>query len=200
MHERPSSRSGPSLAVIGVAVVGLCVPASTTPGELIDISGTWQRNEKRSDDPDAIMDAALEKAGRRRPRGTPAGPLIGVRGRIASGYSEGLSASQTLTIEVDRGEVRIDSSGDRLRILRPDGRKRERRGSDGALVELRCEWKDGSLVVESKSERGLKVRETYTPAQGGRELAVSRRIEGGPFRNTIMIRSRYDPVDAEAAP
>jgi hypothetical protein len=96
--------------------------------------------------------------------------------------------------------VRIDSSGDRLRILRPDGRKRERRGSDGALVELRCEWKDGSLVVESKSERGLKVRETYTPVQAGRVLAVSRRIGGGPFRYTIVIRSRYDLVDAEAAP
>jgi hypothetical protein len=110
-----------------------------------------------------------------------------------------LFSGRTLQIEVERHEVRIDNGGRQLRILRPDGRKQQRQGLDGARIETRCRWKDGSLVVESKSERGMKMTESYTLARGGRALAVKIHIEGR-FGEPITLRSHYDAAVAGAEP
>jgi len=87
-----------------------------------------------------------------------------------------------------------------LRILRPDGRKQAREGPGGEPLEIQAEWREGALVVESKSERGMTTTETYALAQGGQALVVSLRLEGGPFGEPLIFRTHYDLEGAETEP
>ncbi len=211
--------------VVGLAAVGLCVPSAVFPAEPIDISGTWNRNPGLSDDPHEVMKAAMAKAGGRRegsgrrgggpgmPGGGPpgggsrGGPPRGDRsggpggGPMGpGGFKEVLSAADTLSIEVRPAEVRLEAGENGLRILRPDGRKQTRQGPGGGEVETQADWREGSLVVESKSQRGMKTTETYTLTRGGQALEVTVRLEGGPFREPIRFHTHYDAAGTAPEP
>jgi hypothetical protein len=99
------------------------------------------------------------------------------------------------------------NDGDRVVRLYADGRKN--RGSTG--IEKKTRWDADKLVTESKvaTSFGTAVRITETwalvdspaspsgaegtevsPAEG-RRLAITTRLEGGPFEKTVVIRRLY---------
>jgi hypothetical protein len=116
------------------------------------------------------------------------------------GFGDMLSAADTLSIKVKPTEVRLEGGETGLRILRPDGRKQTRQGPGGGEVQTQAEWRDGSLFVESKSQRGMKTTQTYTLTQGGQALEVTVRLEGGPFREPIQFHTHYDAAGAVPEP
>jgi len=129
--------------VAGLTAVSLWLPAAAFSGEPVDISGTWHRNARLSDDPRAVMKAAMAKAGergggsgRRGGPGMPGGwnpwrwrtrwwptwrwparwrPARRTRRRAdgPGGFRDLLSATETLSIEVERAEVRLDAGAGR---------------------------------------------------------------------------------------
>lgn len=211
---------------VGLAAIGLSFPSAVFPAEPVDISGTWHRNPSLSDDPHEVMKAARAKAGGDREgfggrgggRGMPGGGPPGgggSRGRLprgdrsggpaggpmgAGGFRDLASPGDTLSIEVKPTEIRLEGGEAGLRILRPDGRKQTRQGPGGGEVQTQTEWRGGSLVVESRSGRGMKTTETYTLTQDGKSLEVIVRLEGGPFREPIEFHTHYDAAGATPEP
>jgi hypothetical protein len=101
-------------------------------------------------------------------------------------------------------EFRIEQEGDsialrteaNLRLLRSDGQKRKRE-SGGVEQDVIARFVKGSLVVETKGERGGKRRETYTLRED-KKLQIDFDIDGAGRMPGLKFKLVYDPSPAPA--
>jgi hypothetical protein len=91
-----------------------------------------------------------------------------------------------LTIGDADGAVTFTESDGRTRTYKTDNRK-EKHQVTNATVETRTRWEEGSLVIETELDEGLKVTQTYSVGADPRQLTVLTKLEGGPGR---MSRQR----------
>jgi hypothetical protein len=89
------------------------------------------------------------------------------------------------------GEVTITDNGGRSRILKPTGKKVKVEGPHGKET-IRASWKDGSLVVKIKPEKGKERTETWTPSNDGKRLFLTLSMSGGP---PVPMRRAYDRAE-----
>src|SRR5262245_20793976 len=173
-------------------------------GSLANLSGTWKLNKDLSDDPQQKMrDARNESGG----GGSHSGGRHGGMGRGGGGRSGGsgsgedaqrpledmAAALQQLKIDHQDPALTIEDGLGRQHHLFTDGRKIEEERSYGGTTEIHAAWKDGRIVVTTRSEKGPKLTETYAVAADGSQLTVTSKVEtrrGG----SVEIRRVYDAV------
>ena len=207
------------MALLGIAVL---VPAARAEEARSaearpTFSGHWTLDPEASDDAGTRMKEAMGDGqgrggllGGRPPGG--GGPLGGGGGPSGGGggpvggfgappspeemeamrqtMDDALHASKDLLITQDGVSIEIVHDGERVVRLYADGRKNK--GSTG--IDKRTKWDASRLVTESKvsASFGSTVRITETWAMMEARLAITTRLEGGPFEKAVVIRRLYD--------
>ncbi|HVO09806.1 MAG TPA: hypothetical protein VMX54_03545 [Vicinamibacteria bacterium] len=210
-----------TVSVLSAAVVGcacLCAPAHAPAKDekpraaaAPDLSGSWRLDKARSDDAhQKVRELVPPPDGGGRPpgMGMPGGPGMGGGGRMGPppGLDPGedpaearhaiLDPAEQLAVYQGETEIVIDERSVRRRTLHADGRKYK--AADGAS-EVKAEWKQGRLVVETRGFRGRTTTETWALSEGGRVLTCAVKLETG-FGPAVTIRRVYDRAGDGPAP
>ncbi len=106
-----------------------------------------------------------------------------------------LEGANELTITPTETEVVILEKDGRMRILHPDGKGHK---SEGGETEVKARWEGVRLVVETKSERGPRVSETYEVTPDRAKMTLTLRLEGGSMP-AISLKRVYEPPEAREA-
>ena len=123
-------------------------------------------------------------------RGQPAdGDPRQQRGRGLRGMM-GLAPSPEFVIEQE-GENLAFRTESNLRLLHSDGEKRKKEGASGP-IEVVARFLKGSLLVESRPERGGKRKETYTLRADGKLQVDFDFDSAGPMPG-LKFKLVYDP-------
>jgi hypothetical protein len=103
---------------------------------------------------------------------------------------DALHATQDLVVTEDGLSFEIVHDGDRVVRLYADGRKNK--GSTG--IDKKTKWEADKLVTESKVSASfgatVRITETWAMVDPAR-LAITTRLEGGPFEKAVVIRRLY---------
>jgi hypothetical protein len=191
------------LACVLALGVGVAVDPPHAAGEeaakspvVGDLSGRWIYDTKLSDDAREKMREAMERQGP--PDGGPMGPgMGGPPGPLPDGDPREamqpiFEPSEELTITQSEQNVVIDEMYGRSRTLHPNGKKYK---ADNGTSEVKSEWKDGRLIVETKHDRGRKTVETWERSVTGRRLTATYKITGG-FGPSLTLRRVYERAPA----
>ncbi len=193
--------------------------ASATPKA--GLAGRWKLNPELSEDARAKMREAMETGraggsdgggggfgGRGRGgggRGGRGSGGMGGGGREARSGAGGdpreamreiFEAPAELAITPTESEVVILEKDGRLRTLHTDGNKYK---AEGGAAEVQTRWDGTKLVVETRSERGPRITETFDVAPDPARLTVTLKIDGsrGP---TVTVKRVYDPAETSSGP
>ena len=188
------------------------------------LAGRWKLNPELSEDARAKMREAREAArgegsggdsgrgsgsgggGRAWGRGGHGGGgMGGGRGAGRSGARGGdpqdsmrelFEAPAEFTITPTASEVVILEKDGRLRTLHADGKKYK---AEGGAAEVEARWDGGQLVVDTKSDRGPRITETFDAAPDRTRLTVTLKVDGsrGP---SVTVKRVYDPTEAATVP
>ena len=190
---------------------------SNSPTEQPNLTGKWQINREKSDNPrDKMRNRSGGGPGVGGPDGPPpggggfpGGPPPGGGGfpgggnppsqeqmeRMRARMEEGMRAAEALEITQSGAEVTVNETGDEkivhTQTYITDGSKAEK-DTERRKLETRAKWKGQKLVVEMKTEHGGTITRTYELASGGRQLYVTVKIENEGMPGAISIRSVYD--------
>jgi hypothetical protein len=153
-------------------------PAAAAP----DFSGRWALSRTLSDDALQKLHEAMAHARGFGPGGEATGLVVG------GSYSDLLDGEQLresmqailepadeLTVTQSGSELVFDETFGRRRSLHPDGRKYK---TENGTAEVKCAWKLSRLVVETKSDRGRKLVESWELSANRSRLIVEAKIEG----------------------
>jgi hypothetical protein len=119
-------------------------------------------------------------------------------GEQGGDHSEGASRSSffevptEMTITQTETEIAILDKDGGLRTLHPDGKKYK----DDMGNEVKTQWENGRLIVETQRQQGPKFTETFDAVGTERQLVVTLRFQGQSF-GPVSIRRVYDPPKAE---
>ena len=206
----------------GPAAIGAEEKANVAP-LAADLSGRWVFNRELSDDAREKMREAREKGGGpgggRPPggggMGGPGGGGMGGQGGGGMGGGGGrmgpppggmggddpretmralLEPAEELTIVQTAAELAVEEKFGATRRLHPDGKKYK---TDNGASEIKSSWKEGKLVVETKSVRGGRVLETWERIPDGSRLIVNVKMEGG-FGPGLLLKRIYDRAAGES--
>ena len=154
-------------------------------------AGTWVLNEE-------LSDAVPDRDGRRRGRGGPGfnPERIAQMRETMRGM---LVAARRLTIEGDRDELVLTFGDGQVVRLITDGREHTSQAGAGAQVKRTTRWRGETVETEATLQvrRTLTVRQTYEVqdgADGGRQLVITSRVEGGRRGGGGENRRVYDAV------
>ena len=108
-----------------------------------------------------------------------------------------LSAARRMTIAGDRNEVVLTYDDGRVVRLIPDGREHAGLAGTSAQVKRTTQWNGETLEaeIELQARRKFTVRQTYEVQDGpdgGRQLIVTSRVEGGRRGGDRELRRVYD--------
>ena len=207
--------------VFGFSARGQDKPAPEAPTPTL--AGRWKLNPELSEDARAKMrdarDAARDGSGGANGGGNGSGGagrgwgrggrggggMGGGRGAGRSGARGGdapdamrevFEAPAEFTITPTASEVVILEKDGRLRTLHADGKKYK---AEGGAAEVEARWDGGQLVVDTRSDRGARITETFDAAPDRTRLTVMLKVEGsrGPG---VTVKRVYDPAETSAAP
>ena len=172
------------------------------------LAGTWVLNEELSDEAPGPRG---ERRGRGRDGSRGGGPGgFGGRGgarpdpdqiaRMRETMRGMLVAAPRLTIEGDRDEVVLAFGDGGVVRLIADGREHTGEADAGAQVKRTTRWRGETLETEAtlQARRSLTVHQSYAVqdgADGGRQLVVTSRVEGGFRRGGRENRRVYDEAE-----
>ncbi len=168
-----------------------------------DLSGRWAYNTDLSDDAQEKMREAMDRRGfgGGRMGGGIRGPMMG--GGMGSPPDAGddpreamqpiFEPAEEMTISQAPSEIVMDELYGSRRTLHPNGKKLK---TDNGRAEIKSEWKDGKLQVETRSGWGRKIAETWELSATGSRLTAVYKIDGpmGP----LTLKRVYDREPAAA--
>jgi hypothetical protein len=110
-------------------------------------------------------------------------------------FRAAMEAANELVITPTATEVVVMEKDGRMRVFHPDGQSRK---SESGESEVKARWEanPSRLVVETKSERGPRVTETYEAAADKTKMTIVMRLEGGQM-GTVTLKRVYDPAEAK---
>jgi hypothetical protein len=206
---RPRSRLLVATALIAASLWGAMVHAANAPvcGALC---GKWQLDASRSDDPKALLDAAMATFKEPRPRRQDRMPRT-LEGDIGARVDESLGPINTrplgsevrreldrllrvpeqLMIELQGREFRLGALTGSPRRLTP-GESYARVDAEGT-AEIRCNFNEGRLQVTERYDRRRQYSETYALQRGDGSLLVTREVKRQGLK-PLIIKSRYRPL------
>ena len=211
MYARTTIFMGTALAILSLAAI------DTATAQQAQFAGNWVLNAEKSDDAQEKMQQALRRSGpgdaerrlrgnrRDGQRGNPAGRRRGGGARPSRPTPEAqatnrvaqqriMRAGRVMTIVIADSTVTIGLD-DFLPWIFPtnDGKREFQEG-----VEVSGKWDGDKLVVQTTTDGGLKIRETYELKEDGAELQVSYEFEN--TRNNLRVRFKRVYNAQEAAP
>lgn len=182
-------------------------PAASAAG--VDLSGQWTYNQELSDNAHDKMREAMQGRGSGRGAGPGGGgpggggmggPGGGMGGPGGPGMQGGDDPSETMrsvfepseqvTITQSETEIVIDEKFGPMRSLHPNGKAYK---TQNGTADLKTQWKDGKLVVETKRARGGKLVETWELVPDRSRLVVNVRLDGGSGP-PLSLKRVYDRV------
>jgi hypothetical protein len=109
-----------------------------------------------------------------------------------------LGSIDTLTIAQTATDVTITDQGGHSRVFKTDGSKVKDDKGRGGPAQVRASWDgDGSLVIETKPEKGPRRTETYMVADDRKHLYVT--ISWYSSEGSGSMLRAYDPLPPAAA-
>jgi hypothetical protein len=101
-----------------------------------------------------------------------------------------------MTVTATDAEIAILEKDGRLRTLHPDGHSYK---AEGGTSETKTRWEPDRLVVETKTERGSKITESYSIDAARHKLNVVVDFES-PNRSPLSVHRVYDQQGLEPPP
>jgi hypothetical protein len=152
---------------------------------LIGMSGTYQLETTRGDDPQR----AAEQATRRLPPPR--------RDRAYQNLLARLQPPATLAIDRRGSTVTISSSSGPRTTFDADGRPQSEPGPGGRMVTTRAEMVGDRLSVSTTGNRSTDFRVTFEPIDRGNGLLVTRQMDSDDLQRPVVVRSYYRRVANE---
>jgi hypothetical protein len=150
------------------------------------LTGTYQLNQGRSDNVDAIADRATRDL----PRGE--------RQRLRDAVKRRLEAPEDLWIERDGRTITIASSHAGQVTFEANGREQIERSLNGRQMRTTATLSGDRLIVATEGDRAVDYQVTFEPIDNGRRLRVTRRVTHEDLRQAVVSKSVYDKT-ADAA-
>lgn len=144
------------------------------------LAGAYRLNTARSDNASASVYGATNSL--------PEKDQLLILGELMSR----LESPDVLVIEQRGRAVTISPSNAPAVTFAADGRERSLRVANGRMVRARSTLTGGRLVVSSEGDRGTDYDVTFESRDGGRGLAVTRRINADHYTQPFVVRSFYD--------
>jgi hypothetical protein len=196
-----------AVAGLGPARAAMADEKGAAVSSAPDLSGRWQLNKELSDDAHEKM---RQPTGRQRGGYGPGPGMLGPgsgSGRLGLPPSGGgdddsdeslhaiLDPAEELSIFQGQPDIVLDEKFVRRRTLHADARKYK---AENGAAEVKAEWKEGRLVIETRGFRGRKTTETWERNASGKRLTALVKLATGNGP-TVTIKRVYDRV-GEAAP
>jgi hypothetical protein len=190
-------------ALAAVVLLGWGAAIEAAPAPHASLQGTWVINTyltsqltkdqggQRSDSGNGGGFGRHSGGGGRggRNRQTPAPDAPGDAAAAENG-----NPLDTLTITQSDQQVTVTDKEGHDRLLKTDGTAIRDENAHGGPAQIKASWdSDGSLVVETKPDKGSTRTETYEVANDHKHLYVT--VSGGSHK---MVRA-YDPAPVEEA-
>ena len=179
-----------------LAVLILAGGTAARGADAPDLGGVWKLDPKRSDDIRAKIDAA-------------AGPAQ-VKGGGASGLTilpEGNTRSEVERVEMREwmmgiaeqlGRLEIQQTANEIKLYLGDnvrifylGREHVRQDGQGRKLRCRARMEGDRLVLEEIGDRGMKMREAFTPVPANGWLVHALRFENKLLKQPLELRLVY---------
>jgi len=186
------------VALIGATTCGTAAAKSQTPKPPPDLSGTWQLDPARSDDPREAMrphmvtggPGGFGGGGRPPMDGDGGGPTVvqgdPIGGPPPEGGAEpGAEPHERLPLPILEEQLEIRQAGDRIelrsqgrlgRVLIVDPAETVSTRSDDGADQAAATWKGKKLVTERAANGHHVVRETFELKDKGQSLNIKTRI------------------------
>jgi hypothetical protein len=178
-----------------VALTVLAIPESLV-AQNTGFNGQWILNLDESEDGHVKFQAAIREArasgmggGGRRP---PPGAGGGNRGSMQETLRMLVNGAMRLNITVDDSTVTVVTAEGSRMMFYPDGRKIETSVEGAGTIETKAQWKGNKLVVERKTEGGMKITSNYELKSDGTKLHVKMKFEGGRLPVKVEVLRVYD--------
>ncbi len=149
----------------------------------VPLSGTYQLDRTRSDNPQRIADQATHSM---------AAPQ---RDRAYQSLLARMDAPDTISIDVRGRTVSIMSSTGPQLTFQADGRDRTESGPNGRPLTTRADLSGDGVVVQSTGNRGADYTVTFDPTPDG--LRVTRQLDNQYMNSTVTSHSLYRRIAAE---
>lgn len=189
---------------IALSLVAAAPNAHAKPETAPDLSGAWELDSGRSDDPRKVVDSAIQdmmSGGMHRGGFMGHGPWMhgGGSGNEEDRHAmlerlrKSLEPPKTLDIDPGPDRLHLAEEGARPRDIYLDGRKREILLDDGVTAEYRAKWKSGVLVYEerTKAKDSIKRTERYELRRNGSELVVTVDVDPPGRMPDLSVRRLY---------
>lgn len=208
-----------SIFLTTCSILTLLLPASSADAasDPPDLSGVWELNEDRSEDPrEKMADQMRSQGGGSGGGGTRSGKGGGGGGRGGGGRGGGRGGEddgqaardrmlsmqagvKTLTIAHHDPEISIHYANDQQRSLFTDGRDLQYEIGSGFYDE-KAKWKGGDrLVVHGMSSQGGEMKQVFELSKSGTNLFVTTEVaHDGDLPKMEFLRV-YDRVEDEAS-
>jgi hypothetical protein len=143
------------------------------------VTGTYQLDPARSDDPQRIADAALNRV------------TAADRTRVSRRIGNRLDPPEAIAIERAGNRFTIISSKAPQAIVEADGRTRTEQGPAGRTITTRAATFGDALEVTTTGAAGNSFSVTFEPLDSGRSLQVTRRLFDDALAQPVVISSVY---------
>jgi hypothetical protein len=144
------------------------------------LNGTWQLEPSSSDNVDQAINRAMR------------GVSPQDRQRLERLLTRRLSSPDTIAIEQDGQHFTIASDRARQISFDADGRVRNESSVAGRQVRVNASLNRDQLIISSTGDRGRDYNVTFMPANGGRQLRVTRRISVDRLSQPVTVVSVYN--------
>ena len=155
--------------------------------------GVWLRDDRRSDDAEEKVDAAvtglIEKVSRgRRTREEVDSQVVKQLRGIVDTF---VQYADEIDIELDGEELYVQDSWDRLRIFYLDGMTHKRQMPNGTSLETIATRTGNRIEIEAKTSDKSEIFETYILSGDGTELSLAVRLEDKQLKQPLVINNIY---------
>lgn len=156
-------------------------------------TGVWLRDDRRSDDAEEKVDAAvtglIEKVSRgRRTREEVDSQVVKQLRKIVDTF---VQYADELDVELDGEELYVEDSWDRLRIFYLDGMKHKRQMPNGVTLETVAIRTGNRIEIHAKTSDKAEIFETYVLSSDGTELSLVVRLKDKQLKQPLVIHNTY---------
>ena len=172
-------------AVVVLAAGTVAVSAQRYAPAVDRVTGTYQLDSSRSDDPRRAADTATRSLPPDR------------RDRAYQSLLRRFTPPAEISIDRDRRSVTIASTTGPRATFDADGRPHDETGPSGRTITTRADLVGDRVVVTTTGNRGSDFEVTFEPLDRGNGLRVTRRLDSEELGRPVTVQSYYRRIADE---